>query len=99
MNQSEQSSGKKLNPAILIFLLLPLLGIVGALAINDPRRQTTSTLLPPVVGYTPERRVVDNPAPDFELKTLQGSSVKLSSLRGQWVFLNFWATWCPPCRQ
>jgi thiol-disulfide isomerase/thioredoxin len=38
------------------------------------------------------------PAPDFTLKLLNGSSVTLSRLRGKVVFLNFWATWCPPCR-
>ena len=37
-------------------------------------------------------------APNFELQTLAGEMVKLSDYRGQSVMLNFWATWCPPCR-
>jgi len=37
-------------------------------------------------------------APDFELKTIDGETVKLSDYKGQRVMLNFWATWCPPCR-
>ena len=55
-----------------------------------------------VVAATPSvagpKLKVGNPAPEATLTMMTGQPIKLSSLRGQVVVLNYWATWCVPCR-
>lgn len=46
-----------------------------------------------------EGNLVDDTAYDFTLENLEGDNESLSDYRGQVVFLNFWASWCPPCQE
>ncbi|HOW84488.1 MAG TPA: TlpA disulfide reductase family protein [Candidatus Aminicenantes bacterium] len=41
----------------------------------------------------------DSAAPDFKIQDLQGRTLSLADYKGKVLFINFWATWCPPCRK
>jgi len=74
----------------ITYIVILIFGAVWIFASADKTGTSTAGLIPaPQQGFL---------APDFELNTITGETIKLSDLRGQAVLVNLWATWCPPCR-
>lgn len=79
----------KRNPLILFFIV----AIVAAMLFAGVRMARNNRANTPAKG-----QLIGNLAPDFELPALDGKNLKLSDLRGKAVLLNFWATYCGPCK-
>lgn len=79
----------------LMLVAAGLLGCGGEKESN-PGKNTAQTSSTQKLKESPEEGFL---APDFSLLDLGGKSVTLSDFRGRVVLLNFWATWCPPCRR
>lgn len=90
------------SPALLLFLLFPIVGLLaaGIVMLTNTSLATGGTPPTPLpVTLPPPPIVEDAPIIDFTLTSLDGETVSLSDFAGRIVFLNFWATWCVPCRE
>ena len=81
----------------LIILIAAILIAVSIITVNlynnGPNPKNITNTLPSIKPNN-----IKIKAQDFKLKDLEGKEVSLSDYKGKKVFLNFWATWCPPCK-
>lgn len=56
-----------------------------------------ATAAPPPVAASPAAPVPEGATPALQVQTLDGKPLALTDLRGKWVVVNYWATWCAPC--
>ncbi len=74
--------------ALTVALVVAVVGVVLATQVGtDPRADTTTSQL------------VGKPAPELQLRDLEGNPVDASTLGGKAVIVNFWNSWCVPCRE
>jgi thiol-disulfide isomerase/thioredoxin len=75
---------------LILLMTLLLVGCVSQSANNQSVLDSVGSIEEVAAAYPP--------AADFSLEDLTGDMYTLSELRGKWVIVNFWATWCVPCR-
>lgn len=96
----KQINDKVIKSKLFLSVTTLLMTVLFLNCTSDKANSSEKKLAAHKADYTASTRQTDNyvAAPDFALENLDGDVVRLSDYKGKVVFLNFWATWCPPCR-
>jgi peroxiredoxin len=95
---NRRRKSKKKSPLPLIMIGVGLIAIAIAFVIFTPKVGETPSAAEPGEIPASVPGEMNYPAPELTLTNMQDQTVSLADYRGQWVLVNNWATWCPPCR-
>lgn len=88
----------KLNKSVIItYVLLTMTGFCFAACNSNNKNEKAEKPVPNVIAQEETTSLPEQTANDVVFKDKDGKTVSLNSLKGKVVFINFWATWCPPC--